>query len=99
MVIAVAPDATRYAKAAFVSGDLTGRAPPVSTSVIISMCKNPRKRCRAAYVLQAPSSIGTYSAHGPGLGDQGQKRNRAGPCISGNVTNSAKRNFESVPPA
>jgi hypothetical protein len=29
-----------------------GRA-PVSTSVIIAMCKNPRERCRAAYALQA----------------------------------------------
>jgi hypothetical protein len=33
-VIAVAPDAMRYAMAAFVPGDLAGRAWPISTSAI-----------------------------------------------------------------
>jgi hypothetical protein len=32
------------------------------------------------------------------LGLRGKKRNHADPRVSGNVTNSEKRNFESVPP-
>jgi hypothetical protein len=35
MVIAVAPDAVRYAMAAFVFGDLAGRPWPISTSVTV----------------------------------------------------------------
>jgi hypothetical protein len=87
--INLAPDAKQADTIVIGDGDRGGtgcdeiRAPPVSTSVIIAMCKNPRERCRAAYVLQAPSSTGTYSAHGPILGDQGQETEHADHASAG----------------